>query len=128
MLWAEYDDGSGTIDPRALEELLLRLDPPLGLGAYVDNKEVLRCATRHVPSARRACVRACLCVRVRVRAHVCAYCVQARVWLCVCDALWLVGRMQALHTHTLHLLCPPPPGFPPKHNLIMTSFPCSPGY
>ncbi len=43
-LWSEYDDGSGTIMPRHLEELLLRLDPPLGLGAYADNKDVLRCA------------------------------------------------------------------------------------
>lgn len=41
-LWSEYDDGTGTIDPRNLEELLLRLDPPLGLGPYADNKEVLR--------------------------------------------------------------------------------------
>ncbi len=41
-LWSEYDDGSGTIAPRALEELLLRLDPPLGLGPYADNKDVLR--------------------------------------------------------------------------------------
>ncbi|KXZ54859.1 hypothetical protein GPECTOR_4g931 [Gonium pectorale] len=42
VLWAEYDDGSGSIDPRALEELLLRLDPPLGLGPHAHNKEVLR--------------------------------------------------------------------------------------
>ncbi len=41
-LWSEYDDGSGTILPRHLEELLLRLDPPLGLGPYADNKDVLR--------------------------------------------------------------------------------------
>eukprot|EP00198_Chlamydomonas_reinhardtii_P001158 XP_001690493.1 voltage-gated Ca2+ channel, alpha subunit [Chlamydomonas reinhardtii] len=41
-LWSEYDDGSGTIQPRHLEELLLKLDPPLGLGAYADNKDVLR--------------------------------------------------------------------------------------
>lgn len=39
---SEYDDGSGTIDPKALEELLLRLDPPLGLGPYADSKDVLR--------------------------------------------------------------------------------------
>lgn len=42
MLWSEYDDGSGTIFPRHLEELLLKLDPPLGLGTYADNKDVLR--------------------------------------------------------------------------------------
>ncbi|GIM03601.1 hypothetical protein Vretimale_8332, partial [Volvox reticuliferus] len=42
MLWSEYDDGSGTISPAALEQLLLRLDPPLGLGPYADNKEVLK--------------------------------------------------------------------------------------
>ncbi|KAG2448926.1 hypothetical protein HYH02_006274 [Chlamydomonas schloesseri] len=41
-LWSEYDDGSGTIQPRHLEELLLKLDPPLGLGPYADNKDVLR--------------------------------------------------------------------------------------
>lgn len=40
---SEYDDGSGTIEPKALEELLLRLEPPLGLGPFVDNKDVLRC-------------------------------------------------------------------------------------
>ena len=42
MLWAEYDDGSGTIEPHALEEMLLRLDPPLGLGPGADGKDVLK--------------------------------------------------------------------------------------
>ena len=42
LLWAEYDDGTATIAPASLEELLLRLDPPLGLGQFADNKEVLR--------------------------------------------------------------------------------------
>lgn len=41
-LWAEYDDGSGTMDPKHLEGLLLRLEPPLGLGPYTENKDVLR--------------------------------------------------------------------------------------
>ncbi|KAL6748527.1 Ion transport protein-domain-containing protein [Haematococcus lacustris] len=41
-LWSEYDDGSGTIAPRELEELLLKLEPPLGLGSMADNKDVLR--------------------------------------------------------------------------------------
>ncbi len=41
-LWSEYDDGSGTIEPRHLEDLLLRLEPPMGLGPGQDGKAVLR--------------------------------------------------------------------------------------
>jgi hypothetical protein len=41
-LWNEYDDGGGSIEPRELEELLLKLDPPLGLGSAADSKDVLR--------------------------------------------------------------------------------------
>ena len=41
-LWSEYDDGSGTIDPRSLEDLLLRLAPPMGLGPGKDGRAVLR--------------------------------------------------------------------------------------
>lgn len=41
-MWSECDDGSGTILPRDLEELLLKLEPPLGLGSLADNKDVLR--------------------------------------------------------------------------------------
>lgn len=32
----------GTILPRELEEILMRTDPPLGLGSLADNKDVLR--------------------------------------------------------------------------------------
>eukprot|EP00798_Chlamydomonas_sp_ICE-L_P015920 gene15920-22054_t len=42
QLWAEFDDGSGTIWPKDLEELLLKLEPPLGLGIFADSKDVLR--------------------------------------------------------------------------------------
>lgn len=31
-MWSAHDDGTGTITPKQLEELLLDLDPPLGLG------------------------------------------------------------------------------------------------
>ena len=41
-LWSEYDDGTGTLLPRHLEELLIKLEPPLGLGSMADNKDVLR--------------------------------------------------------------------------------------
>eukprot|EP00775_Hariotina_reticulata_P006841 gene6841-7059_t len=41
-LWAEYDDGSGTIDPKDLEGMLLRLSPPLGLGPTASSTDVLR--------------------------------------------------------------------------------------
>jgi hypothetical protein len=41
-LWSEYDDGSGTIEPRSLEDLLLRLAPPMGLGPGKDGRAVLR--------------------------------------------------------------------------------------
>lgn len=41
-LWSEYDDGNGSIDPRDLEALLLRLIPPLGLGPGAEGKDVLR--------------------------------------------------------------------------------------
>ena len=39
---SQYDDGSGTITPKELEELLMILEPPLGLGLQADNKDVLR--------------------------------------------------------------------------------------
>ncbi|GMH39581.1 hypothetical protein BSKO_07479 [Bryopsis sp. KO-2023] len=41
-LWGEYDDGSTTIDPKSLEQLLIRLQPPLGLGHFADNNDVLK--------------------------------------------------------------------------------------
>ncbi|KAK9823801.1 hypothetical protein WJX72_005586 [[Myrmecia] bisecta] len=41
-LWCQYDDGTGTIDPSELEQLILRLSPPLGLGPHADGKDVLR--------------------------------------------------------------------------------------
>ncbi len=41
-LWSEYDDGSGSIEPKHLEDLLLRLEPPMGLGGGQDGKAVLR--------------------------------------------------------------------------------------
>lgn len=41
-LWGEYDDGSTTIDPKSLEQLLIRLPPPLGLGHYAENNDVLK--------------------------------------------------------------------------------------
>eukprot|EP00955_Chlamydomonas_euryale_P052906 355308-Chlamydomonas_euryale.AAC.5 len=41
-LWGKFDDGSGTILPKDLEELLLELDPPLGLGPDASSKDVLR--------------------------------------------------------------------------------------
>ena len=43
MRRSEFDDGTGTILPKELEELLLKLDPPLGLGNMADSKDVLRC-------------------------------------------------------------------------------------
>lgn len=42
QLWSQYDDGSGTITPKDLEDLLMHLDPPLGLGPEVNSKDVLR--------------------------------------------------------------------------------------
>ena len=41
-LWAEYDDGSGTIAPEQLQALLTRTDPPLGLGRMATGRDVLR--------------------------------------------------------------------------------------
>lgn len=41
-LWGEYDDGSTTIHPKSLEQLLIKLPPPLGLGHYADNNDVLK--------------------------------------------------------------------------------------
>lgn len=41
-LWAEYDDGSSTITPRDLHDLLTRLSPPLGLGPTTTNAELVR--------------------------------------------------------------------------------------
>lgn len=40
--WAEYDDGSGTIAPDQLQSLLIRTDPPLGLGRMATGRDVLR--------------------------------------------------------------------------------------
>ena len=39
-VWAEYDDGSGTVAPEDLLEILLRLLPPLGLGPFATEEEV----------------------------------------------------------------------------------------
>lgn len=41
-LWSEYDDGSTTIAPKQMEQILTRLPPPLGLGPYADSNDVLR--------------------------------------------------------------------------------------
>lgn len=41
-LWAEYDDGSGTIAPEQLQALLTRTDPPLGLGRTATGRDVLK--------------------------------------------------------------------------------------
>ena len=40
--WAEYDDGSGSISPEQLQTLLIRTDPPLGLGRTATGRDVLR--------------------------------------------------------------------------------------
>lgn len=40
--WAEYDDGSGTISPEQLQTLLIRTDPPLGLGRTATGRDVLK--------------------------------------------------------------------------------------
>ena len=40
--WSEYDDGSGTIAPEQLQSLLIRTDPPLGLGRMATGRDVLR--------------------------------------------------------------------------------------
>ena len=42
LLRSQYDDGSGTITPKELEQVLMILEPPLGLGLQADNKDVLR--------------------------------------------------------------------------------------
>lgn len=41
-LWSEYDDGTRTITPRDLHDLLIRLTPPLGLGPTVTNIQLLK--------------------------------------------------------------------------------------
>jgi hypothetical protein len=41
-LWGQYEDGSGSISPKDLEDLLIKLDPPLGLGPNANTKDVLR--------------------------------------------------------------------------------------
>lgn len=41
-LWAEYDDGSGSIAPEQLQALLTRTDPPLGLGRTATGRDVLK--------------------------------------------------------------------------------------
>ena len=41
-LWAEYDDGSGSIAPEQLQALLIRTDPPLGLGRMATGRDVLK--------------------------------------------------------------------------------------
>lgn len=40
-LWAEYDDGTSLIDPKALEAILMRLPPPMGLGRKAKPADVL---------------------------------------------------------------------------------------
>lgn len=40
--WAEYDDGSGSIAPEQLQALLIRTDPPLGLGRTATGRDVLK--------------------------------------------------------------------------------------
>ena len=41
-LWSEYDDGTQTISPHNLYDLLTRLTPPLGLGPTTTNVELVR--------------------------------------------------------------------------------------
>ncbi|PSC71712.1 voltage-gated ion channel superfamily isoform A [Micractinium conductrix] len=41
-LWAEYDDGSNSIDPKHMEALLQRLPPPMGLGRAATEADILR--------------------------------------------------------------------------------------
>lgn len=41
-MWAEYDDGSGTISPEQLQALLIKTDPPLGLGRTATGRDVLK--------------------------------------------------------------------------------------
>lgn len=41
ILWGHYDDGSGTIDPKQLEELLIDLGPPLGVRRGATSKELI---------------------------------------------------------------------------------------
>ncbi|KAL4420689.1 hypothetical protein ABPG75_010345 [Micractinium tetrahymenae] len=40
-LWAEYDDGSNSIDPKDMEQLLRRLPPPMGLGPKATDSDVM---------------------------------------------------------------------------------------
>lgn len=40
--WARYDDGSGAIFPRQLEELLMELGPPLGIRAGSTIRDVMK--------------------------------------------------------------------------------------
>ena len=47
-LWAEYDDGSNSIDPRDLEQLLRRLPPPMGLGLHATESDIMRFVFRWV--------------------------------------------------------------------------------
>lgn len=42
VLWARYDDGSGTILPRQFEELLVEIGPPLGLKKNASPKEIVQ--------------------------------------------------------------------------------------
>lgn len=41
-LWAEYDDGSNSIDPKDMEQLLRRLPSPMGLGPKATDSDVMR--------------------------------------------------------------------------------------
>ena len=39
---AEYDDGSNSIDPKDMEQLLRRLPSPMGLGPKATDSDVMR--------------------------------------------------------------------------------------
>ena len=41
-LWAEYDDGTSLIDPKDLEQILMRMRPPMGLGPKANGTDVVR--------------------------------------------------------------------------------------
>ena len=41
-LWSEYDDGTSTVSPHDLYDILTRLTPPLGLGPTTTNVELVR--------------------------------------------------------------------------------------
>ncbi|GAB4819675.1 hypothetical protein N2152v2_006721 [Parachlorella kessleri] len=41
-LWAEFDDGTSLIEPKDLEQILMRLKPPMGLGNKANGTDVVR--------------------------------------------------------------------------------------